>query len=265
MAIAVTTVIRRLFAENNDATEALSGPDLAKFLGPASPSLITWSRHVDRDVESYDGTANPPLSGIVSISIFLPPWKPDLGSMPTPDGPDRLGVLHGTWSRGVHDSIYLVGFGFADRKDRWLDINIHSPKQSDADQIALEVSRLPMFNSTPETPFRSLEIRKQLRRAVAWLLMPFLFLLTLWWPDRYLRRSGASRLRRVLIVMVISAVWIPALLALISSVQLIGRLSKLLEPAEWLVTPALASAFLLSGVVALLVMLLRKQWRRSPA
>lgn len=230
-----------------------------------SPALITWHKQIDPDAERYEGTANPPLSGTVSISLFLPPWKPDLGSMPRPEGPDRLGVLHGTWSRNVQDGVHLLYFGFADRKDRFLVIDISSPKQSDADQLAEAVAWLPVFNSTPETPFHSLEIRKQLRRAVAWLLLPFLFLLTLWLPDRYLRRNGAHGLRRILTVIVLSAIWIPALTALILFAQSMGAVRDFIRLSEWWLVPALASAFVITGIVALLVMLVRKQWRPSIA
>lgn len=185
--------------------------------------------------------------------------------MPPRDGPDRLGVLHGTWSRGVHDGVYLIGFGFADRKDRFLHININSPRQSDAERIAAEVSRLPMFNLTPETPFYPLEIRKQACRAVAWLLLPFLFLFTLWLPDRHLRRLRGSGVRRVLTIIVISAIWIPVLSALIISAQSFSAVRGLIWSPEWLLVPALASAFLITGIVALLAMLLRKPWRSSIA
>jgi hypothetical protein len=263
--IVVTAAIPTSSAEDNTAREALSGRELASFLGPVSPTLITWYKHIDRDAEVYEGTANPPLSGIVDISIFLPPWEPDLGLMPSPDGPDRLGVLHGTWSRDVYDGVYLVGFGFADRKDRFLHININSPKQSDADQIAEEVSRLPMFNLTPETPFHPLEIRKQARRAVVWLLLPVLFLLTLWLPDHHLRRRRVSRLRRILTAIVVSVIWILALPAVILFAQPFSTVRDFVRSPESLLVPALASILLITGIVALVVMLVRKQWRPSTA
>jgi hypothetical protein len=151
-----------------DHEEPFAGSELASFLGPVSPKLITWHKYDTHDIpgsEYYYGMANPPLSGTVSIMIFLPPWKPDLATMPTPDGPDQLGALHGTWSKGMLNGVYALGFGFApDTKGRLLKIEISSPKQSDTDQIAKEISHLPMFNGTPETPFQRLEMEQKRHR-----------------------------------------------------------------------------------------------------
>jgi hypothetical protein len=262
--IAAVGAMPTLRAECLGGSELLSGRELAKFLGPVSPKLMTWCKFVGRDAESYTGTVNPPVSGIVTISLFLPPWKPDLGVMPGVDGPDRLGVLHGTWSKGVHEGVYLAGFSFADRKGRYLDININSAKQSDVDQLAREVSQLPMFNSTPETPFHPLEVRNQVARVVAWLLLPFLFLLSIALPERHLRKKRASGLRRTLTIATISAVWIAALLILILFNEQFRMVHDIIQgpplDRQWRIVPAMALACLVGATIVVFVTLLRKLW-----
>jgi len=42
-------------------------------------------------------------------------------------------------------------------------VEIYSPRKTDADEIANEISHLPMFNGTAETPFQPLEVEQERR------------------------------------------------------------------------------------------------------
>lgn len=238
----------------------MSGRELAKFLGPVSPSLFTWQKSIHPDAEFYYGKANQPLSGHVDILITLWTWKPDLGLMPTPGGPDRLGILPGAWSKGKHEQTYLGGFLFADADERKISVNINSPVEADVDTMATEVSRLPMFNGTPSAPFRGIMIRKQIARAVDWVLLPSLFVISLWLPNRHLRKKSARGLRRALTFAATSTVWILLFTGLFM-IDLQGFRSILIaESASFLwVIPALAIACFLSALGAVVYLLLRRR------
>jgi hypothetical protein len=106
-------------------TKELSGRALREFLGPVSPSLATWHRIVENDAESYYGTANPPLSGDVDISLHSERWRVDLGIQPTVGGPDRFGALAGELSRYEgDDGMRYLGFSFADPTDYWMTVRV---------------------------------------------------------------------------------------------------------------------------------------------
>jgi len=54
-------------------------------------------------------------------------------------------------------------------------VNINASSEADADTIAREVSRLPMFNATLETPFHDIMVRKQIARVIDGILFPAIF------------------------------------------------------------------------------------------
>jgi hypothetical protein len=200
--------------ENTAGEEPLTGRDLVTFLGPVSEKLARWQKTVETDGEIYRGEANPPVSGSIDIFICLWTWQVDLGQQPQLGGPDRLGVLVGSWTREMHEGVYSATFSFADADQRWIKVGIQSPVEADLEAPVAEVSRLPMFNASPSTPFDSVMKRKQIARFVYWVFLPSAFLASLLLPERSLRRRGASRLRRALVLAAISAAWIPFFLGL---------------------------------------------------
>jgi hypothetical protein len=199
--ILVTTVTQAPSAE-------LSGHELKKFLGPVSPDLCSWQKVVTPDSEGYVGTAKPPLNGSVDITMLLWTWKIDLGSIEV-GGPDHLGVLEGhryesSYEDSNHQLNYQVSFNFADLDDRKIMVNIVSPSKSDADRLAAEVARLPMFNATPSAPFRALILRRRVGLILTYAVFPLLFFATLWFSNRALRkRSHWARLAAAILVCLI--------------------------------------------------------------
>jgi len=234
--------------ENTAGEEPLSGRDLVEFLGPVSEKLAGWQKTIAPDADIYEGTANPPLAGSVTIGIHLWTWKVDLGQQPQIGGPDRLGVLVGSWTRGTHEGIYSAAFSFADADDRWITVDIQSPVESDVETLKAEISRLPMFNTSLSTPFTGVMTRKQIARVVAWVLLPSAFLVSVLLPEHSLRRRGISRLRRALVLAAISALWIPSFLGLF----VISRFKSMEvyrpELASLLLTPGMALACFIGAI-----------------
>jgi len=240
--------------ENTAAEEPLWGPDLVKFLGPVSEKLARWQKAIVPDADRYEGTANPPLSGSVDISIHLWTWQVDLGQQPQMGGPDRLGALVGSWTRHTHEGVYSATFSFADADQRWITVDIRSPVEADVETLVGEVSRLPMFNASPSTPFDGVMKRKQIARFVHWMFLPSAFLLSVLLPERSLRRRGISRLRRALVLAAISAVWIPSFLGLFRIAQRIKSIEVFLD-AEWtslVLIPGMALACF-TGAISIVV------------
>src|SRR6266480_5571711 len=96
MSLRAAVLLVILAAIASTERKQLSGPELEWFLGPAGSNLIKWNKRIVPDGEFYEGSATPPLSGTVNISILLSTWS---GPAPPTGGPDRLGVLAGTWAR----------------------------------------------------------------------------------------------------------------------------------------------------------------------
>jgi hypothetical protein len=182
-------------------------------------------------------------------------------------GPDRLGVLVGSWTRGTHEGIYSAAFSFADADDRWLTVDIQSPVESDVETLAVEVARLRMFNTSPSTPFDDVMRRKQIARAVAWVFLPFAFLASILLPERRLRRKKVSGVRRVLALAAISVLWIPLFLGLhlISQRELLEPIGTILSTeyaSLWLI-PGMALACLSGAMLIVVYSLLRRLWVRQ--
>jgi hypothetical protein len=250
----------------------LSGRDLIRFLGPVSEKLAGWQKSIFPDAEIYEGTANPPLAGSVTIGIHLWTWKVDLGQQPQMGGPDRLGVLVGSWTKGNFEGIYNATFSFADADERWVTVEIESPVQSDVETLIVEIGRLPMFSTSPSTPFDDVMSRKRIARAVAWVLLPSAFLVSILLPERRLRRKRVSGLRRALILATISILWLPVFLGLqiISQRQLLEPVGTILRTEYaglWLI-PAMAiicfsGAFLIVALSLLRRLLVRQGLTKS--
>jgi hypothetical protein len=253
------------------AEKPLSGGELGQFLGPVSPSLLTWEKTIVADVEIYEGSANVPLSGSVIIDISLWTVKPDLGVMPAVGGPDRLGTLHGSWTKGIYNGIHSAAFSFADTDERLIMVDIQSPLESDVETLTREVSRLPMFNSTAATPFHDLMVRKYLARVVDWLLLPSLFLISIWLADRHLRKKRASNLRRALTFAAISAGWIPLFIGLLFALMVLRRWSSTASILHWefgyswWLIPAMASVSLIGALLFALWLFVRRKIRTNAA
>jgi hypothetical protein len=261
MKVAYSIAVLMIAVSTNAMPVSMSRQELAKFLGPVSPGLVTWEKNVREGSESYEGKANPPFSGTVSLTMFLPPWKPDLGEMPVIEGPDRLGVLSGTWSEGEHEGGYYDAFRFADRDGRFLYVDIQSPAQTDVERLKKEVSRLPMFNLSASSPFRALETRRRVSRLLAWVALPGLFLLSLWLSQRKLRKRQAPTLRRAFVFLAISAAWIPAFIGLIFVSQVFTTTQTIIPPplaAHWWITPAMAASCLVGAILFILLILMTK-------
>lgn len=252
------------------AEKPLSGRELAEFLGPVSPNLLTWQKSIEPDAEAFSGTAKPPLSGSVTIDIFLWTTKPDLGVMPAVGGPDQLGILHGSWTKGIYDGVHSATFSFADTDERWIKVDIQSPVESDVDTLAREISRLPMFNLTPATPFHDVMVRKQIARVVDWLLLPSLFVISMWLPDRHLRKKRVNGLRRALTLASISAVWIPLFIGLMFALMLFRRSSSTADilhwefAYSWWLIPAMASVSLIGALLFALWLFVRRRFGSGP-
>lgn len=254
-------------AQESTGARPLSGRDLVRFLGPVSEKLASWQKTIAPDADRYEGTANPPLAGSVAIGIHLWTWKVDLGRQPQMGGPDRLGVLVGSWTRGTHEGIYSASFSFADADDRWITVDIQSPVESDVETLAVEVARLRMFNTSPSIPFDDVMRRKQIARAVAWVFLPFAFLASILLPERRLRRTRVSRVRRVLTLAAISVLWIPLFLGLhvISQLELLEPIGTILRTeyaSLWLI-PGMALACLSAAMLIVVYLLLRRFWVRQ--
>lgn len=233
--------------------EFLTGSHLARFLGPVSPNLFTWSKSWEPGQVVYFGAATPPLSGRVYITIVLGPRE--YSQMPSPGGPDRLGVLVGAWQRWTtDDGTHVAEFGFADADNNWVNVNINSPVQADAETIAAEVSRLPIFNSKPEAPFHGLLVRERIIRAVCWLLAPCAFAATIWLADRRVRRTRGSLFPRAITLAAISVLWLGLFIAIVrlSPLGLSGALFWYQTWAQlfWIVAVA---AFCFIGAVCVAV------------
>lgn len=206
--------------EDTFTREMLSGWRLTGFLGPVSPDLFTWIESWEPGKIMYDGIARPPLSGNVLITICLGP--DEYSHMPRPGGSDSVGVLKGSWNEWTSDEGTRVAwFGFADADNNWLTISINSPSEADAAAMAAEVARLPMFNSSPRTPFEPLLVIRRIARLSSLLSSPFTFLVTVWLADCRVRRRSGGWSRRALAWAVISAFWIAgiALLGLTPAAQ----------------------------------------------
>jgi hypothetical protein len=239
-------------ASEPDVGKPMSRRELKKFLGPVSPNLISWHKDITRDAESYYGTANPPLAGSVSIELWLETWKPDLGTLPPVGGSDKLGIVSGRWSTGEHESVYgeySAHFSYADTSGRTIGVHIKSPVESDVQILKKEISRLPMFN-LPSGPFHDVVVRKQIERFVDWLLLPSLFVISIWLPDRYLCKKRVSGLGRTLTLAAISVIWILLFMGLV--------LIRLRTDWYLLLVPAMALIALIASVLVVLCLLVRR-------
>jgi hypothetical protein len=181
----------------------LSGHELAKFLGPVSPNLITWQKRVEPDAEIYFGKANPPLSGDIDISILGSSWS----VFGRGGGEGQLGVFPNFWAEAYADEKHEGGF-YIDGQQRKISIDINSAQESDLKILKTEISRLPIFNRARETPFRGIILRKRVARFVQGLMFPLLFLLSVWLPIRALHKRKASHLLRWAIFGAIALAWI---------------------------------------------------------
>jgi hypothetical protein len=253
--------------ENAAVDKTLSGAELVKFLGPVSEKLARWQKTIAPDADMYEGTANPPLAGSVTIGINLWTWKVDLGQQPQMGGPDRLGVLVGSWTRDTHEGIYSAAFSFADADDRWITVDVQSPVKSDVETLAVEIARLPIFSTSPSTPFDDVMRRKQIARAIAWVFLPFAFLASILLPERRLRRKKVRGMLRALTLAAISILWIPFFLGLqiISQRQLLEPIGTILRTeyaSLWLI-PGIALACLSGAMLIVVYSLLQRLWVRQ--
>ena len=224
----------------------LKGRALTKFLGPASPNLAKWAIRPEIDDNIYGGLLKPPLSGHVTIMVSTSP----MSHAPLPGGSDMVGVLRGQWRKWKHEGTQVAEFGFAGAGDDTVRININASSEADLDTVVGELSRLPMFNSTPDAPFRQIRFRKRLIQCVCWLLLPGLFIASVWLPDRYLRRR-TSALWRTCVFGIVSALWLLLFVALVRMYPDRSFLS-LSHPDLYLwLVPALATfCFIVSVVLA---------------
>jgi len=183
---------------------SFSEPELERFLGPAGSNLIKWNKRIVPGGEFYEGSPTPPLSGTVNISILLSTWS---GPAPPIGGPDRL-VLAGTWGKARVGEIYLAGFDFGDAMHPKIHVNIDASSEADADTIAREVSRLPMFNATLETPFHDIMVRKQIARVIDGILFPAIFVAAVWIAVRFVRKRKIGGMLQALVAAAISGAWL---------------------------------------------------------
>jgi hypothetical protein len=246
--------------------ESLSGDELRKFLGPVSPNLLTWKKVIWPDMEMYSATANPPLSGSVGITMFLWTWK---GAHKGPGGPDHLGTLSGGWlSKDTYlgengELEHQLSFNFCDDRDRRVELGISSPVESDMTKLIAEISRLPIFNSTPSVPFHDLMVRKRIGQIVDFVVFPLLFAISVWLPLRSLRKRNLAAWCSALMMAAISLTWL-ALFFVSNSVRpdlIVGpTLAAIWESnARWRLysTPLLAFGCLIAALLALLWLLFR--------
>jgi len=205
MSLRAAVLLVILAAIASTERKQLSGPELEWFLGPAGSNLIKWNKRIVPDGEFYEGSPTPPLSGTVNISILLSTWS---GPAPPTGGPDRLGVLAGTWGKARVGDLYLAGFDFGDARRRKIHVNINASSEADADTIALEVSRLPMFNATLETPFHDIMVRKQIARVIDGILFPAIFVAAVWIAVRFVRKRKIGGMLQALVAAAISGAWL---------------------------------------------------------
>lgn len=181
----------------------LQGKALRRFLGPVSPAIARWFRQADVVGETYWSIMNPPLTGEAGISISTL----SATHMPEPGGTDSLGPLRGRWSKGGGRGKYSAEFGFAEADYSWLRVYITAETETDREIIINEISRLPMFNATADTPFQNLRRWEQALRVLRWLL-PVSFVASIWLGDRFLRRRNRSWLMRSSLLAVVCATWL---------------------------------------------------------
>jgi hypothetical protein len=262
-------VVFLLFAATISApAKELSGRELRTFLGPVPETLATWDKDFEGQVEIYLGRANPPVSGDVSIMIISNRWHNMAGlyQQPKVGGRDRLGVLHGELSIRGSNGAYGRHFSFADTDDRWMWVNVNSPVEADAERLFAEISRLPMFNATPATPFHEIVMWENIALSINYFFFPVLLLLSVWLLDRFLRRRKASGLRRALTAAGGFAGWILLFLGLFVVSRFSAPAGAILyaTPGSFL-APALAILFLAAAILAVVWLLVRWTFRPQVA
>ena len=87
-------------------------------------------------------------------------------------------------------------------------VNINASSEADADTIAREVSRLPMFNATLETPFHDIMVRKQIARVIDGILFPAIFVAAVWIAVRFVRKRKIGGMLQALVAAAISGAWL---------------------------------------------------------
>jgi hypothetical protein len=207
---AAAALILLLSTTADTSAKQLSGRELANFLGSVSPGLCVWEKDIGPGIELYHGTANAPISGRINITLTLAGWSSGI-PIDVPSELGQLGIFPVYWQKWANDEYFFRTATFADDHEQRVDVFVYAKNEVDANRLANEASRLPMFNSTMSTPFRAMIVRKQIARVVDWLLLPSLFVLSVWLPDRYLRKRNARPERRALTLLAISAAWIPLL------------------------------------------------------
>src|SRR5436190_4863055 len=119
-----------VLATQVEGARPMSEKELAEFLGPVSPRVITWTKSVGADFDAYIGRAQPPLSGTVNIYIGgWPHFSPNRSGSAIVG---RLGPFPVTWHRKTASDGTTTQEAAIKLYDAWkVDIWVEAKRQSD--------------------------------------------------------------------------------------------------------------------------------------
>ena len=150
---AVAFLLLLPFALHAQQAKPIRAKELKEFLGPVSPTAISWTKYSGPDFDVYNGHANPPLSG--DVSFYLGGWP---SFNPEPEGTivkGKLGIFPVQWHKSVASGGSVRQHALIRLDDYWkVDISVRAKGEKDLHDLLAVVSQLPTFTQKPK-PVRS--------------------------------------------------------------------------------------------------------------